>query len=228
MAKSSYLQLCNDVIRECAISGGDISAVTSQTGLRNKVVEWVAEADMHIQKLYRDWNFLHTSHSDTTITGNKDYVKPTDLGHWDTSSFFLDYTSDDYVHLDEMDYIVWRNEYGLGTQTNDKPAWVIIKPNKDLILHSPPDAAYTLTADYWQLPTRLSANTDTSSIPEQFEKIIVYRAMMFYAQHEEAGEFLQYANQEYQQALLELKANEAPNHEAINNASETLTVVISH
>ena len=157
---------------------------------------------------------------------DKDYTKPTDLGVWDMSSFYLNYTSDDYVHLEPMEYEVWRDTYGLGTQTNEEPTWVVIKPNKNIILHSTPDAVYTLTADYWKLPTRLSSNTDTSNIPEQFEKIIVYRASLFYAQHEEASEFFQFVMQEYQQALLELKANEAPHHDAINNASADITIQI--
>ena len=224
MAKSTYLELVNKAVRECGVSGGDLSSVTGQTGMRNKMVNWVADADIHVQQTFHDWKFLFASHSDTTITGNKDYTQPTDLGHWDVHSFYLNYTSDSYIDLEPLSYEEWYHNYGLGTQSNDAPSYVVVKPNKDIILHAPPDDAYTLTANYYKAPVRLSANTSTSNIPQPYEQVIIYRAMMLYAQHEEAHEMMQYATGEFQNALNALKTQYAPHLDAVNQASIDMVV----
>ena len=226
MAKSTFKELVNRTIQECGISGGDVASVTGQTGIRLKAVTWVAEADLYIQRLFRDWNFLHTSHSDTTINNTKDYTKPTSHGLWDVDSFYLDYTTADYVALRQYSYEEWRSKLGAGVQSTNTPSYFIIKPNKDIILYPTPDAAYALTADYWKLPTKLSDNTDTSDIPEHFEDIIVHRAKILYAQHEEAADMLQVARQEYELALMDLKANEAPGHSGMNLATVDATVQV--
>ncbi len=88
MAKSTFKELVNRMIQESGISGGDIASVDNQTGIRKKAVSWVSSADLYIQRIYLDWNFLHTQYSVSTIADTKDYVKPADHGLWDMDSFF--------------------------------------------------------------------------------------------------------------------------------------------
>lgn len=226
MAKATFLELVNRTIRECGISGGDTVSVTGNTGIRHKVVNWVADADLYIQKKYKDWNFLHKQYSISTIVDTKDYVKPTDLGMWDVDSFYLNYTTADNIRLDNIDYIDWRDNHGMGVQTSSNPYAVAFKPNKDIILYPAPDAIFTMTADYWKIPTRLVANADQSDIPETFEDVIIHRAKILYAQHEEAGDMLSVAKEEYGEGLIDLKANEAPYHTALNRASIQMDVIV--
>lgn len=216
MAKSTYLELVNRVIQECGISGGSVSSVVGQSGMRQKVVTWVQESDLYIQRLFRDWNFLHSTFSGSTIASTSEVSKPSDLGRWDTDSIYVDYTTDNAKQLSQIDYSDYRNNYGLGTVESDSPDHFALKPNKDLILYPTPDAVYSITGDYWKLPTKLSANSDTSSIPEHFEDVIVHRAKVLYAQHEEAQEMFSYAVEEFRQALNDLIANELNDMDALN------------
>ena len=227
MAQSTYLELCNKLVQDAGITGGDLSSVTSQSGIRKKVVTWIRDADLQIQKLHRDWNFLYTEYTVATIASTKDYVKPSGMGMWDTASFCLNYTSSSPTDLGTMDYREWRDNYGKGTQTETTPSDVIIKPNKDLILYPTPDTVYTLTADYYALPTALAANTDNSAIPEQYEDVIIYKAKMMFAMHEEAQDLFKSAQYEYEKALDNLIANEAPHMNAMNMAGVDMTVRVA-
>lgn len=206
---SNYLQLCQKMTRDLGMST-TIAAVTDQTGMAQKIVEWVADADEFVQSLYSDWNFLWTQHSTSTIVGTRAYSAPADLGEWDKDSFYLDYTSDSYVKLSFIDYLTWRRSYRQGTHSNIKPSSFVIAPDKSVYLEGIPDAVYTLTADYWASPTRMTGNTSTSPIPTRYERIIIARAKIYYAEHEEFPNVFELATNEYDALLKQLESAELP------------------
>jgi len=215
LAKSTYLQLCNDLREELGETGTGPASVTSQTGIYAKIVHWIQEADFSIQGLYFDWDFMYddSTFSVATIAGTKDYTAPATLGTWDHESFYLDYSLSTYADLIRIDYRTWKNTYGRGTQTNKKPAMYTIKKNGNVILHGPPDTVYTLTAHFWSKPVKMTANADTSLIPEQYERAIIARAKMSYAEEQEFPELYEEAAQEYQEQLQRLEASELPGQE---------------
>ncbi|RLC74948.1 MAG: hypothetical protein DRI61_15715, partial [Chloroflexi bacterium] len=214
MAKSTFLQLCQDARRYCGISGTGPSSVSNQTGIMEKLVNWVADSDLYIQRLWANWNFLHVDdYSENILVNTIEYTAPSDIGTWDMTSFWLDYSSDSGVSLTELDYLDWRNNYRNGTQAAGKPSYIARAPNKNLILHQKPDASYTLTGEYWKTPTKMTGNTDTSNIPEYFERIIIVRAKLFYAEDQEAREVYQTTIEEYRDLLNKLEAAELPAQE---------------
>jgi len=178
--------------------------------MSKKIVDWVADADEYIQSLWTDWDFLWALFSASTTSGTREVAAPSTLGTWDLKSFYLDYTTDDYTHLNYIDYVEWRELYRQGTQTNDKPDQFTITPNHNIYLESIPDATYTITADYWAAPTRLAANADTSPIPDRFERIILARAKIYYSEHDEFPAVYELATAEYNKLLGDLEAAELP------------------
>lgn len=223
MAKSTYLELVNRAIRECGVSGGALASIQSQLGERNRVIQWVADADMFIQKLYLDWNFLHSTGSFNVLTNTADYNKIAKTGLIDTDSVYLDFGTASAIRLQELEYIDYRNLIANGADTGT-PSRFILKPNSDIALYPTPIADSILTMDYWKYPTRLATNDSTSDIPEEFEDAIIYRVKVMYAQHEEANDMLQYATREYDVAVSDLMASQAPHHYAKNMASNDIVI----
>jgi hypothetical protein len=214
---SSYLELCQKFRAEVGIAGTGPSSVLNQTGMMSKIVNWIADADVAIQSKWTDWTFLWTQFTDDTIADTKDVSAPSDLGMWDTESFWIDYSTDP-KQLEPMDYYEWRDVYPFNTDT-DEPTYYIIRPDKDLILYPTPDAVYTLTAEYWKTPTRMSANTDTSPIPVRFERIIIAQAKLYYAEYENAPEILESAFREYNELMTRLEATFLPGMSARTTAN---------
>lgn len=206
---STYLQLCQKMIRDLGLSN-TITTVSGQSGMSRKVVDWIADADEQIQALWADWQFLWSQYSTTTIAGTQEYAKPLDFGVWDLDSFYLDYNISNYQHLGYIDYIAWRQAYRQNPADNDKPSLFTLTPAHNIYLEPTPDAVYTLTADYWAAPTRLSDNTDTSAIPDRFERIIIAKAKIFYAEHDEFPTVYELASREYADLLKQLQAAELP------------------
>ena len=162
--------------------------------------------------MWHDWNFLWAQYSSTLSTGTRApaTTKPTDLGNWDMRSFYLDYTTDDSISLSTLSYVEWRADFRQGVATNDSPTYVVVQPDSSLIVDPPPDKAYTITADYWKTPTKMTANTDESVIPSQYHRIIVARAKTMWAEREEAPEILLGSSAEYQDLLDKLESQSLP------------------
>lgn len=206
----TYLEMCQKIVRDLGLSI-TVSAVTGNTGMAQKICDWVADADEAIQSIWIDWNFLWAAFTTPTIIGTRAYSKPTTgFANWDLASFYLNYTTDQYQKLQYMPYIQFRDQYRNGTQTNSKPTNFILTPANNIYLHPIPDAVYTLTADYWAAPTRMTGNTSTSAIPDRFERIILAKAKIYYAEHEEFPAVLELASAEYQDLLKKLEAAELP------------------
>lgn len=199
---ADYLTLCQNLRREIGAAGGGTipSAVTGQTGTNLKIVNLIADADIYIQSMHWDYNFLWSQYQVDTVVGNATPTVPADLGVWDVDSFYLDYSAATHKKLVHMDYIEWRRTLRQGVKTNKKPSWVVIKPDNNIVLESPPDAVYSLTADYWKTPARMVDATDVSDIPEQFQRIILVQAKLWFAEEQEIPSL-------YQAASLELNGD---------------------
>jgi len=208
----TYLELCQTVRQEVGLSGTGPTTVTSQEGQLKVVVDLVIESDAQIQTLWHDWNFLWSQYTSSVTVGNRAPAlqKPTDLGMWDRDSFFLDYTTNDSTHLRNLPYHDYREDQRQGVATNATPTYVIIQPDQNIILDPPADTTYSITADYWKTPTRLSANTDVSAIPSQFHRIIIARAKTMWAEREEAPEILLSSAAEYQDVLDKMESHSLP------------------
>lgn len=228
MSKSTFLQFCQTTRRECGISGAGSTpaAVTGQVGILDKVVNWVIAADQETQSRWFDWDFLHVSTwAHSTIADTPTVAAPSDLGVWDKDSFYLDYTTNDSKFLPVIDYKVWRRDLRQGVKTSQKPDNVIILPDNSLRLEAPPDDVYSLTGDYWKRPYKMAANGDYSPIPEEYERIIVARAKIFYAEDQGAPEVLGSAQIEFDDLLDKLESKYLPSQKSRRQSDPGMMVV---
>ena len=214
MAKSSYLDLCKKVARECGVTyTAAFTAVTGQSGVLQRICDYVADADVEVQSRWTDWDFLHVGNwSASTSVGVAAIAAPSNLGAWDEDSFFLDYSTASFQQLVPMDYSVWRGTLRNGVKTNGKPSFIVVKPDQSLILETPPDAVYSVTADYWKRPVKMTTGTDTSQVPEEYERVIVARAKMMYGEYEAANEIMAGSSIEYDDLLDKLEAKYLPSN----------------
>lgn len=232
---SSYLQLVNRLKLELGVAGDELSTVDNQTAMKKKLVDWVASADIHIQSMHWDWDFLWSEYSQALTIGSATPPVPTDLGVWDEDTFFLDYATSTNRPLNSRNYRDWYLTEGMGVKSNGKPFQVMVKPDNQLIVDNPPDAAYTLSGHYWKKPTKMTASADTSDIPVQFERIIIVQAKLWYGEEEEFPLVIEQAQKElgieqYSRAqkglMRQLESNQLPGQKNRNmGAGPDITVV---
>ena len=80
-----------------------------------------------------------------------------------------------------------------------------VRPNNTLTLWQIPDGIYTVTGEYYKVPHKLAANTDTLAMPARFHMIVVWKALMHYGAYAGAGEKYDHGEREYKRirAMLE-------------------------
>ena len=215
----NYLELSQRLVQEAGIAGGGPATVTGQTGIKKKVVDWIARAWTEIQN-QQNWDFLWATTSFTTTVAQRDY-DPVDnlqldpaLSLFITDSFRIYTTStglSDQGSLEYVDWATWSTgTQGKGAVSSGKPSQFTILPDDTIRLNATPDLSYTIDFDYYRTPVELSANSDTPALPAQFHDIILYQAMIYYAAHEDAPELYQDANSELDLRMSELMKHSPP------------------
>ncbi len=174
----------------------------------------------------RSSNLLGLGASFVTVAGQASYPLGTgagtvgiavdNFGKWDRDTFRCFTTTVGFINeifLDDVPFDVWRNSYMLGAMrtVQTRPVAIAVGPDQSVNLGPPPNALYTVTADYWVAPSVMAADGDTpTGLPLRYHMLIVYRAMQKYGYYESASEVLQRANTEYNLMFAQLEAARLP------------------
>lgn len=226
---STYLELCKWFTREVGLQSGGLvpTTVLNQTGELAKVVQYVADADMDIRRRWFNWNFLWKEFVANTQIGSMSLDNsPDDLGVWRENSFVYAATTDDFQHLCYKDYFTWQDQINVGTHENGTPDTVTIKPDRSVLVYPPADAVQTVRAEYWKRPTAMAVDDATSDIPIEFERIIIVRAKIIYAEAEDAPEIMLGAAAEFDDILGQLEAHELPDQKVRHMSRATVPIQI--
>ena len=202
---ANYLQLVQKAVREIAVaSGNQPSSVSGQTGVLNRMVNYVADAWRDIQNLHGSWRWMRKevpTATALTSSGTAKYTPAswniTDFASWTGDdpvneywpfSIYLQATgTDDENEIREIPWQSWRDRYGRGTQTSDRPTLYAISPANEFCLGAVPDAVYVIRGEYQKTAQVLSDNTDTPECPARFHDVIAWRAARYYLEHDEAN-----------------------------------------
>lgn len=234
MATDTYLEMVSDMIVETGLAAGVApSTLAGVTGDAAKVAYWIRVADQRIQRERIDWQFLwvmtdpvplvqgsatvpipivnevggvNPDPNDNTISINK-VIRDT---------FAIINTSGDVYYPQFMEWREFATMFVYETQTaSDFPSfWSINPTNRSIYLSNPiASAGLTYRVQYYRAPTRLRLDTDTSPIPDDFNRLIVVLAKIMYAEHEDAPEVSAGAHEEYDHMFNQLLSVWGPDNE---------------
>ena len=193
----NFVELVEDLRIECGVSGSPLITVQNLNGELARLRKWILDAWNMIQLKHQDWTFLRSNFTFQT-TANKQSYTPTEAGVptldlWQQDSFWMYQTSrgiTDQMPLGAMPWEHFRRMYVMGVQAPMRPMAFAVAPDKSLWLGSTPDAAYTITGEYWRDPQALALDADVPLMPAKYHKLIVLEAMKKYAGYEAAAEVL--------------------------------------
>jgi len=210
---TTFLDMCQNVSRD-QNTGGSLSTVSGQIGLFDKLVNFVAQADYDIQKLSTNWKFLLKEWELLTVLGQALYDPPSDIGDFDTQSFWIFAGTTDACHLEYADYKEWRDNLRHSYLTNDDPCFVTLKPSGGVLLSPAPDTnGDKITCDYWRRPVRMVNDSDISIIPEMYLATVESLAKMYLAENRHDNGWYQSNFAKFQTGLLDLNSGQLPGQE---------------
>ncbi len=229
---STYLQICQNVARECGIAGGaDISpkpsTVTGQIGELNRLVNWVADAYSEIQGA-RNWRWLRKKFTVDTVDGTNTYAfgVVTDVDDAAVITRFKEWRLDDRrnppkIHLTSagvgsqvfLSWTRWDNfeylyETGALQNQTSQPVHISVNPKDEIQLGITPNDIYTLTGSYHRSAQILAADGDIPEMPVQYHDLIKYQAMEYYGYFEAAPEIIARAEKGKNRLMNQLRRNQ--------------------
>jgi hypothetical protein len=213
----TFLELCQQTRQECGIQGQGPAAVTNQTGILKRVVEWVRDADLFIQTLHPDWDFLWAEYAEDTVTDADLLARPLDFGMWDREVFAINRGTIDGAGLDLIQFNDLRRLNNVRLPA--RPSALAIKPNGDLILRVPANGIYTIYGAYWKKPTKLTTDDQIPVYPERFHRAVVAKAKMWFFEDIESDDQWAQAEKEFDEWLSELESFALPQQQEGNQSS---------
>lgn len=220
MANKTFLKLCQDVARESGtISGTYPTAVTSQSGRLLDVVNWVNDAWRIIQNKRNAWAWMRKEFTGTLSNGTAKYTAAsfsiTDHARWvterDSMTLYQQSTGvSDEGEIENISWASWRQKYGRGSQTNNKPTQYAVSPASELCFGAIPDDTYVVNGEYYETPQALIENADEPNLPERFEDVIRWGALMLMAGYDEDAVLLAKATANYGEIMRDLERDQLP------------------
>ena len=213
----NFLQLCQRLRQEAAISGTGPTTTVAQTGEYKKIVDWILSAYEDIQNLHSEWDFLRTDLTFQTISGTNNYTKAAisadEYGEWVDESFRSYLTSGGSTGEQFMAWLDWtdfRDSYVFGSNRDQVgiPRYLTRKPDTSLVIFPTPDGEYTINGEYFKRAQTMTANADEPLIPSKYHMIIVWRALMYYGGQSNAPELYAIGTNEYKRLLHKLESSQ--------------------
>jgi len=218
----NFLQLVQRLHSETGRQGTAPAAVTGQTGMNQRLVNWILTAYEDIQGLHESWLFRRDDFSWPTIATVQNYT-PAGVGIDDLAAWWFDPNHNNLsgirlysVVADEADliYLPWndyRTTYKFGSSRSQSCRSTIfsIKPNMSMDLWAIPDTIYTVNGEYVKTIQIMEANDDIPILPD-YHMIIVWKGLMYYGAFEGAPEVYAHGKEEYDRILPRLEMNQLP------------------
>ncbi|TXH08646.1 MAG: hypothetical protein E6R03_17865 [Hyphomicrobiaceae bacterium] len=218
----SFLTICQEVAQEAGLTGGTLPTnVVNQSGELRRIVDWTRQAWIDIQRQQRSWTFMNAD-MDSLVPAGAQIVDGLaiappvlNVGEWDENSFRVSIPGQigTEVPLVFMTYRAFRDTYLVGQISVGMPAFITVDRAKKLEWNVVSDRQYRLRGQYKRSLQRLQANDDDPYCSEDYADAIKWKALMYYAQYEEAGSIYSVASSNFRQALTDMRNNCLPSIE---------------
>lgn len=221
---SSYLELVQKAARESGVFPTVPTAVAGQSGKNLRIVNHVADAWTWVQRRHRSWRWMRAEFSGSISSGDNNYSASdfgisSRFGRWITDdlvdgylpmSIYLasDSTAADEGALRQVSWEVWRTRWGRGTHDNAKPTEYAIGPDNAFRPGATPDDTYTVNGEYQKSAQTLSADADEPECPADFHDVITWKALLLYAEYDEAPMHIARAIRNYEIMMDELERDQ--------------------
>lgn len=210
----NYLELCQALVSELGIGGGTgPSSVTGQTGKLALAVRWIQAADLWLNVKWVNWKYLSCDYLEMVQAGVQ--VPPAastpsgvKVKQWNRSAFYLNKFTGNASQLTWVPWPQFRAHYHVGVQLMGKSAVITNRDDNSLLLQRPADVTYSIHGEFWRRPPVLAQDTDTPAMPEDFHRVIIARAAVFYGNKEAAAEVISAFEAEFIDLIGKLESNQ--------------------
>lgn len=248
----TYLQLVNTFITERGVNGAQqLTTVGGVTGEALRIANFIADADQEVCLLHENWNFLWQRFQGVLTVGSDILPMPAyttgvygSAGNYffrryDRGSLCLSYNlANTYNRPTYQEWRAFETQWdSVGPKTSsDTPQNWSMRPDGVAVLSHLPLTAQATRLEGWMRPLRLRVDGDfspLSTIPVttttglEYERIIIVRAKVLWAEAEGDQDVMQGALAEYQDLLEELRSLCLPSMEGDRSSQGDIQLAVS-
>ena len=204
----TFLEITQALRQEVGMGGTGPSSVVGQTGEYKRLCDWVIRSWIEIQELHQEWSFRWGRFNFATDPEQSD---PSEYGVCDSGieavnpdSLWWYLNSNGVSYKQPLAYLPYENylqRFGRTYTEPGQPQYLTVLPNFAVKIHPDPDDVYAIGGDFCREAQVLAADADEPYIRSSHRGVILYRAMLLYAEHEEAQSMIATAATEYNQRL---------------------------
>lgn len=222
----NFLQLVQRLHTETGASGTPPQAVTGNTNQNAQLVTWINGAWLEIQSKRR-WDFLRRTKSValTVGTGTYDIAQNltgipgfswTDLQDLDIDNSIVTKPDGSKYRLEHLEFREFSERFDLAPIKSAYPQWMSIIPGFKMQFYPTPDLIYGIRFVYYAapqqlvLPADIPYMSDTSVNQDADHMILVWKALEYYADHNNIPDFKQAASMKYDLILSRLMWRDLP------------------
>ena len=218
----NFLELVVDLRKACSVAGSGPVSLNDDRAEYQRLIGWTNQANAEIQGKYTNWKFLWSEYKFETVADKSRYVAfediPGNVRQYRPTSFRCNGERLNVVNWYEYKDTAMPKDYG-------QPQCIIEVPNADLQLYPIPDKPYAIAYEYYRQPQILENADDIPWIPATWHKLITYRAMMMYADYENAPEVKQAGIDGLSVLMPQMEAAQLPMQEDMGMVNEYEFVV---
>lgn len=191
----TFLELCQDFAEEAGVNGtqnGTVpTSVAGQTGELRRVVKWVQKAWLDIQG-GRHWSFLWEKVAMTLPLGANVILGSIPAERYIKTSARQSALTSDGLELEYVPWDQWERTYSDAyIAAGNRPTVYTIRPDGALVFNGIATVnnggAMAFTIERYTNPVRLVDDDDVPAMPEDLHDLIVQKALVRYANFDEAG-----------------------------------------
>ena len=207
-----YLTLVKKTWQKCGLTGMGPVSVVGQTSMPGRIVGFVDDAYAYVQGQHTNWKFLWRRKTGTALTVGDSYYLPRDVGITDLArlkSLMIEVGgrwTPITIERDESESYEFDNI----PADNARPTKLYITQEGGWQFDVAPDFAYPLRVEYYRTADMLTANASVPLFPEDYRRVIISRAVMYYAQYDEDPTLERAATSDYLGVLHRLECNQLP------------------
>ena len=180
-----YLTLVQRTWQKCGLSGAGPITILAQTNINARIVQYVSDAYLFVQQQHQDWAFHWAQADSALILGQSVYGSAADFG-------ITDFREIDRVLL-QVDSKWQPLCFELNPAqaafdnpgTDLRPTKLTMRPDRNWVLNTTPDETYPIRFEYYRTAHMLTADADVPLVPTDFQWVIIWKALEYYANYDE-------------------------------------------
>jgi len=199
MANSTYLELTNELLRrllEGQLTSTDFASARSTQATAK---DCIRAAIKEIDAKEREWPYQYETGTQLLVVGTTEYNFPTTLKQADWESFYIvkdDALSVNTTPLGRITRDIWMKKYrpldlDAGSDGRGTPVFVFDSSKSKLNsfgVTPSPDQAFTIGYEYYVKETELVDHDDETTIPQEFDYVIINVALKHFYMHKDNSE----------------------------------------